>query len=344
MGKWQQKVVEGKSSTGKPFRVLFKPGKVNKLLINFLGGGLSWNAETAARPFSVKSMMKKQEAFYISDVAPLQLKLVNTGLVSAKDERNPFLDWNMVNIPYVSGDFHIGNSDFEYIAAKGKPAVLHHHGQKNVEAALKAVKELCPQSPDVIVIMGLSAGGHGCLAHAPHIHQLFPECKRFIVYSEGAHIKSPLWADVVQNVWKIKSEMAKYVTSDVLVDDLFCYAKDNMPPNTMFLQSNSAWDKALTEFMHKMNHGTLSINTAALNEFYQSLLSSTKLLKQEIPNYYYFLTNFGKSPKDGTTPHVFAGTPRLVFDAIQEGVSIADWLVAAVSGETEDIGTDFIST
>jgi len=341
--KWYQKPLDGcVSSTGQPYRILLKKGTVNKLLINFIGGGLSWSAETAARPFTIGSILKKQEAFYISDVSSLQLNFVDMGLFKANDKRNPFRNWHMLNIPYVNGDFHIGNHDYLYQNLKNKPKILHHHGQKNVTAALAALKEFFPETPETLIIMGLSAGGHGCVAHSPQIQMLYPNCKQVIVYSEGAHIYSSLWPRVAKTVWNVKPDLLEYITSEALIADLFQYAKDHMPPATLFLHSNSVWDKALVEMMHKMNHGKQQVNAEALTEYHTTLLKTVGKLKQEIPNYYYYLTDYEKSKKDGSTPHTFAGTPKLLYNKMQDGVSISNWLCSAVKGNPLDVGKQFI--
>ena len=341
--KWYQKTLNGcVSSTGKPYRVLLKRGTVNKLLINFLGGGMSWSAETAARPFTVGRVLRKQEAFYISDVSSLQLNFVDVGLFKASDKRNLFRDWYMLNIPYVSGDFHIGNHDFSYQNLKNEPEVLRHHGQKNVTAALTVLKEFFPETPETLIIMGLSAGGHGCVAHSPHIQNLYPDCKQVVVYSEGAHLYSTLWPKIAENVWKVNPNLMEYIKGEALIADLFRYAKDHMPPATLFLHSNSVWDKALVEMMYKMNHGKQQVNAEALAEFHTTLLETVRMLKQEIPNYYYYLTDYGKNKKDKTTPHTFAGTPKLLYGKMQDSVSLADWLCRTIEGKPLDIGKKFI--
>ena len=340
--KWHQKTLDGcVSSTGKSYRVLLKRGTVNKLLVNFLGGGASWSVETAARPFTVSSILKKQEAFYISDVSSLQLKFADVGLFKASDKRNPFRDWHMLNIPYVNGDFHIGNHDYPYQSLKNESKVLHHHGQKNVTAALAALKEFFPETPEALIIMGLSAGGHGCVAHSPQIQNLYPACKQVVVYAEGTHLYSPFWPNVAESVWKVRPDLMDYITGEVLMADLFRYAKDYMPPSTLFLHSNSVWDKALVEMMYKMNHGKQQVNAEALAEFHTTLLKTVRTLKQEIPGYYYYLTDYEKSKKDGTTPHTFAGAPKLLYSEMQDGVSLANWICRAVEGKPLDIGTAF---
>jgi len=116
-----------------------------------------------------------------------------------------------------------------------------------------------------------------------------------------------------------------------------------MPTSTLFLHSNSVWDKALVEMMYKMNHGKQLVTTEALAEFHTTLLETVETLKQEFPNYYYYLTDYGKSKKDGSTPHTFAGTPKLLYSEMQDGISVANWIYRAVEGRPIDIGGKFIA-
>ena len=324
-------------SNGKPYRVSLKKGTVNKLLINFLGGGLSWNAETAANPITIGAMLQKKDCYYIPHMPTAMFKMVHIGLLDPKDKRNPFHDWTILNIPYVSADFHLGDHDFVY-----QDKTLHHHGQKNVAAALGVRKELFPHTPDVLMIMGQSAGGFGCLAYAPQIQALYPKAGKTIVYSEGSHLHTSLWPEIARDVWKVKPELLAYVKSDDLIVDLFCYARDNMPASTQFLHSNTVWDKMLVEIMYKMNHGEKVANAAALREFYDTLVHVTQRLKRELPHYSYYLTDYGKNPKDGTTAHIFAGAPKLLYNPLQDDMSMADWICCGIEGEPVDIGAQFL--
>ncbi|MCL2354116.1 MAG: pectinacetylesterase family protein [Defluviitaleaceae bacterium] len=327
---------------GKPFCISFKKGRVNKLLINFLGGGLSWGEESAKTPISIKSILKKKQGFYIPHVSPIFLKMTHVGILSAKDKRNLFRDWHILNIPYSTADFHIGDSDFHYKNDKGEDLVLHHHGMKNVTAALEMLKELFDQSPDFLMLSGSSAGGFGCLAHAPAIAALYPDCENIAIYAEGCNLRSSIWKETAENIWKVKGDLAAYVgSSDDLIFDLFRYAQDNMPPQTQFLHAVSIWDEALVRFMHKMNHGAISASPQALKEFNESLIDVVKKLKGEISNYSYFLTDFGKK-SDGTTPHVLLGSPKLLYNKIQDDTPLASWLSQAFEKNLTNIGEKFI--
>ena len=329
-------------SDGKDYSVSFKEGSINKLLVNFAGGGLSWKEETAAKPITIGALLRKQEAFYINSVSPTMIKLMHVGILDTDNTRNPFHNWYVLNIPYATADFHIGCSAYPYRNIKGENKILYHHGIKNVEAALDLLKDFFRETPEILVISGQSAGAFGCVAHCPKIKNLYPDCDNIVVYSEGSHLYSPLWQEITRNVWKVNSELISYIKGNDLILDLFRYARDNMPLHTTFLHSNSVWDKTLTEFMYKMNHGKLSANPQALQEFHDTLINAVRELKKEIPSYSYYLTDYGKNSKTGTTPHIFAGSPKLLYSDMQDNMSIASWISKAIEKKPMDIGEQFI--
>ena len=336
---WYRKQLDGcVSSNGKPYSITLKKGTVNKLLVNFLGGGASWNEETARVPISIRSM----NGFYISHIAPIFLNMGHVGLFAPDDTRSPFHDWYILNIPYSSADFHLGDSDFHYQNDNGKPAILHHHGRKNVEAALGVLTEFFSETPNILAISGVSAGGFGALAHSPAIQSLYPDCENILLYTEGAHLPSQKWPAIMRNVWNISPDLAAYMNSDDPVFDLFRYAQDHMPPHTRFLHSVSVWDEMLARFMHKMKHDEMIITPQTLQEFHESLIHTVKKLKQNIPNYAYYLTDYGKK-KDGTTPHIFSGTPKLLYSEMQDGMPLATWISQAFETQPADIGSKFLN-
>ncbi|MCL2236430.1 MAG: pectinacetylesterase family protein [Defluviitaleaceae bacterium] len=337
---WYRLPLRGKgcvASNGKPYSITLKKGTTNNLLINFFGGGLSWNAETAAKPMNPLKLISGAEAFYIPYIPNIQLNLIHVGIFNAKDKRSPFYDWNILNIPYSTADFHLGNNQFAYGGGK----MLHHGGAKNVAAALEFAKNYFPATPDKLVISGQSAGAFGCVAHAPKIANLYPDCGNVTVYSEGSHLHAPIWGDVARNVWKVDRDLGEYIKTNDLIADLFRYAMDNMPDHTKFLHSNSVWDGIPAKFMNKMNNVKWSINRQALDEFHSTLLDVTRGLKGNIKNYHFFLTDHGKNKK-GATPHLFSGNPKLIYNKIQDGTSLRDWLCGAIDGKPTHVGEKFL--
>ncbi|MCL2426308.1 MAG: pectinacetylesterase family protein [Oscillospiraceae bacterium] len=340
--KWNRQLLEGcVSSNGKPYSIELKKGSINKLHVNFMGGGASWSEETARKPMTIQGILMKKEGFYIPHVSPMMAKLGQIGLLSAKDKRNPFHNWHVLNIPYSTADFHIGANDFHYKDDSGKEKVLHHSGAKNVAAALEVLKNFFVGTPDILVISGVSAGAFGCLAHAPAIKKIYPNCENIVMYTEGAHIRSPIWPEVINEVWKSDSDLVAYTESKDLIFDLFRYARDNMPTSTRFLHSVSVWDEALVQFMSKMNHGKTEISEQTLQEFHITLIEVVKKLKAEIANYSYYLTDYGKK-KDGTTPHIFSGSPKMLYGKMQDGVALADWISQGFVKSPEDVGVGFV--
>lgn len=328
------------SSNGKPYSISLKKGTEHKLLVNFVGGGLSWNENSAAKPINISTMLRGKEGYYISHIPSWMMKFMHVGIFNEKDKRNPFRDWHILNIPYVSADFHIGNNDYTY-SLNGEKRVLHHHGNKNAKASLELLTDFFPETPKALLVMGQSAGGFGCLAHAPAIADIYSDCENITVYAEGSHLRSPMWSSVVRDVWRVNPELTKYIKSDDLIVDLFHYAQDSMPDSTRFLHSNSVWDRALVKAMYTANYDKNELNTQGLQEFHESLKEITGQLKRELSNYSFYLTDYGKK-KDGATPHIFVGTPKLFYTKMQDDTSIADWLYLATEGKVADVGASFI--
>ena len=342
-GMWYRKELSGgKSSNDKPYSITLKKGSVNKLLVFFVGGGLSWNEETASNPFTMGTVIRQKDAYYISHVMPIQLQFMHTGILNGKDKHNPFADWHVLTIPYATADFHLGNNDYPYQDRKGHDEVLHHRGETNVQKALEVLKEMIPDTPEYLLIAGVSAGGFGCVAHAPAIHRLYPDCKNIIVCADGSYLDTPQWAEITKDVWRVRAELEPYLTGRDIMTDLFHYSSKHMPDDTIFLHTVSLWDTALVRVMSKMNGGEMVATAETLRAFNDSLLAAVKKLKNEMPNYYYYLTDDVKNKKDGTTPHMFLGASKLFYREMQDNMSVANWLVATMAGNPVDIGSGFL--
>lgn len=343
VGKWYRKELSGGiASNGKPYSITFKKGSINKLMVFFIGGGMSWDNETANKPITVKTMLTKKPGYYLSSMPPLLLKLMSVGLLAEKDKRNPFSHWHILTIPYATADFHLGNNDFSYQDGNGHDKVLRHQGAGNVKQALNFLQETLPETPESLLIAGVSAGGWGCVAHAPAIHRLYPECRQVAICVDGSYLPSSKWPEILQDTWKADPELMSHLKSDDLLTDLLHYAKGQLPENAVFLHAMSAYDVDLTRFLNKMTRGRLEVSSEVLEEFNTGLISTISTLKRSLPNYHYYLTDYGKNKKTGTTPHIFLGEPGLLYSKMQDGISIVDWLLKGIFGDPIDVGTHFL--
>ena len=153
-------------SRGQPWAFFFRPGVVNKLVVEFQGGGACWNYPTC----SVADMIFKDNIDDIrgivlgdacasdSDCAEDSECLTSgycrrpdpeRGIYDHSNDDNPVKGWNHLFIPYCTGDIHWGRSVVEYASEGGAaPFMLNHQGAVNAEVALRWVRENVPQAGD----------------------------------------------------------------------------------------------------------------------------------------------------------------------------------------------------
>lgn len=168
--KWES--VEMPASTGAscgngtPYRIFVnRTPKTSKTVVMFEGGGACW----AKGPCNGEggllgaSNPKGVPANYMSS-----LTMAAYGLVTPFTSRvNPFTSiqtqsWNIIYVPYCTGDVHTGNKTGVYPDADPtKPALTYlHRGARNGEALANWIAQNMPK-PDHLLVTGFSAGGAG---------------------------------------------------------------------------------------------------------------------------------------------------------------------------------------
>ncbi|HET6788218.1 MAG TPA: pectin acetylesterase-family hydrolase, partial [Aquabacterium sp.] len=168
--KWES--VEMPASTGAscgngtPYRIFVnRTPKTSKTVVMFEGGGACW----AKGPCNGEggllgaSNPKGVPANYMSS-----LTMAAFGLVTPFTSRvNPFTSiqtqsWNIIYVPYCTGDVHTGNKTAVYPDADPtKPALTYmHRGARNGEALANWIAQNMPK-PDHLLVTGFSAGGAG---------------------------------------------------------------------------------------------------------------------------------------------------------------------------------------
>lgn len=131
-------------SIGEPWHGLIRFGTENKIAINFYGGGVSINEDTA----------KEGEDFYFHTITSDFAQRMG---ISASSKDNPLNDWTFINVPYCTGDWHIGTNDFEYADKDGNPQVLHHHGYTNFKLMMDMILPYIGD-PEAVLVTGWSGG------------------------------------------------------------------------------------------------------------------------------------------------------------------------------------------
>ncbi|EKP15542.1 MULTISPECIES: pectin acetylesterase-family hydrolase [Leptospira] len=136
-----------------------------KLLINFMGGGACWSGYNC---FGSNTTTYFNQ---LNTVPDLFVKFAFQGVMNANNALNPFKDYDVVFIPYCTGDLHFGSKDMTYTDPNtGSQVVVQHRGYDNVLAVLKYIQSEYPGVQNVFVT-GQSAGGYGTLLNYPIVRE-----------------------------------------------------------------------------------------------------------------------------------------------------------------------------
>jgi hypothetical protein len=158
-------------------------------MIYLEGGGACFNATTCAANAS---------SYGASNFASFGAGEGTTGLFNRSDTANPLADWNMVYIPFCTGDVHAGNkTDATVTGVNGKQQFV---GYVNVT---RAVARLVPTFPglDKVLLTGTSAGGFGAAANYPQTAKAFAPVPVYSLDDSGPPMEPPFVPNCLQKAW-----------------------------------------------------------------------------------------------------------------------------------------------
>lgn len=135
----------------------------SSLLIYFQGGGACWSW--------VDTRVEDGEVFGFR------------GIFDQSNPENPFKSFQMVFIPYCTGDVHIGDTLKRY---GDDPSVspIAHYGYRNVSAVFEWVGKQGMQ-PEEVVVAGTSAGSYGALFYVTEVQNMFPDSRIVFIGDSG---------------------------------------------------------------------------------------------------------------------------------------------------------------
>lgn len=329
------------SSDGSDYYIYSKKGNNDNLIIYFSGGGEAWDLETAANPFSLKTLLSGNGfGYYFARIPFYKLNLLN-GMLNDNNKRNPFKDWNIVYIPYSTGDFHIGNTIVKYTTDEGKIISINHNGQNNTETGLQWTFNNI-EKPKKLLICGESAGGFGSAIWTQYIANHYSNSEIY-QFSDGAYLNTEKWPDVINKVWNADFEKKfGYTLDNDLIKDTFIYNGNKLRDKVIFLHSNTLFDGIQAAFQAKMNDIPI-IGTKYIDTWSRGMLESTRIISESTPNYYYYITDYSYDAKTHTTTHTL--TPVPIFYKVVEGdVKLYSWLMDIIENNKRySVGNKFIN-
>ena len=165
------------------FTFFVKGGRSDNVLFYFEGGGACWDPMNCLYAHTYKE-----------EVTPLADRLDQAGGIFDLDNpQNPFRNWNIVYIPYCTGDIHWGAADVEYPdfagAYGGEPQTIRHRGHVNFQVVLKWAQESF-FAPKRVFVAGSSAGAYGAILSFPAIREAFWWSKVDVLGDAGNGVSS----------------------------------------------------------------------------------------------------------------------------------------------------------
>ena len=147
-------------SNGSQYKFFVNFSETSKNLLIYLEpGGACWDFETC----SGKASLGAANPNGIPD-SHMEKWGVLSPILDRSVEDNPARDWNLVFIPYCTGDVHTGNKVMTYEDPEGvePPLTYRHNGHDNVT---RTIDYLSQQFPELgrMMVTGCSAGGAGSI-------------------------------------------------------------------------------------------------------------------------------------------------------------------------------------
>ena len=176
------KIPGAKCGDGSTYSVFIQKKSNDKLLVEFMGGGVCWDYKSCFQNVSIFPWLHRYPV------------IDSYSIVTANNSpRNPFKEHSKIYFPYCTADVHSGNHVSYYRNRK-----VYHYGKRNIQLAFKYLLEknmINPLTFKEMVVYGASAGAISSLVHSYHFQNYFPNLKNKFMFvdSPGLHFGEDFW-------------------------------------------------------------------------------------------------------------------------------------------------------
>jgi hypothetical protein len=287
----------------------------DKVLIFLKGGGQCHNYQECV----VDKQATDLDGF---DESKLQSTLkVYKGILDRGSPVNVFADWNLVFVPYCTGDFHAGN---RYSATTQQ----HHVGHKNLLAYLARLVPTFAKAKQV-VLAGTSAGGFGATLNYHWVQQAFGAIPVDMIADSGPMADEqylhPNLQSTLRSTWGLDPTMPPDCASCTTgyLDDLLGYLGKTYPERRFGLVT-SLGDATIRRFYAE---GLVPAKTDITAAEYQAGLDHlADTVLAPYPNWKVFYV-----PGEG---HVFVTRGLGFKKTTVDGLGLSSWTQQLVGGST----------
>ena len=321
-GKWYKVEVDGtQSSDGSEWHGIFKKGTENKVVVYFFGGGVSITPETSegGKQFYATSMLAQD--------------FVAEGGIGSDTEINPFKNWSFLVIPYATGDFHAGTGVYE-----GNKTV-YHTGYSNYAAYVEQIKSYVG-APDTLLVTGFSAGGFAASLLADDVIDRFPSAKNITVCVDSSLLLYDGWHETAVDLWQSPEEISDRLMTDNLVLDSLTALHEKRGETVKILFDCSYRDDTLQQYQAYIRTGAMEKSKENGDLFQKDLTEMVGGLQKNIPGVGIYIWNHAEDAQTRNTQHTIISSN--VFDNLEDGVSVADWIFSVVNGDIRSHGLSLL--
>ena len=272
-------------SRGTKYAFGVRPGKVNRLVVDFEGGGACWTHPSC----SVSGALFKED---VDKSLQMAKDNYSKGIYDAKNAKNPFKDWYHVFIPYCTGDIHWGDKVTTYTSKDGKNKFeINHKGAVNAQAVLSWVYKNFSK-PEKIFVTGCSAGSYGSILWSAHLAKHYSQSKVYQFGDSGAGVITDSFLKDSVPQWNALPSAPSWIPGmnpkkiDILGKDLGYVYKTiaNHYPKQMFSQYNTLADKTQIFYYQTMGGGTAAAWTTKMVANMDSIIKDAKTFRAYLPD------------------------------------------------------------
>ena len=272
------------------------------LLIFLMGGGACWDYASCAVTNT------STHGPYGSAQFDATKPLFHIGSLLDRKAATPYKGYNMVFVPYCTGDVFMGDNVVTYDNGAGASRVIHHKGRPNLVAYLNRLAATFP-ALRTLVVSGSSAGGFGAALNYDLARTYFSHAQSSLIDDSGP----PLIGDGIPKdlrdtwykSWRLDKTLAP-LCPDCQKDfaTLLPILARKYPRDRMALLSHNQ-DGVIRGFFGNQSATTFETNLYAM--------AATAI--DPLPNFHYYFA--------AGSSHTFLFTPAFT---VVKGVSLLSWL------------------
>lgn len=331
-GKMHEATCSGFPGTDPRFSFWSRKGKSKDLVIYFEGGGACWDGMSCS--FPIAGLPPQVPQLFVPQVPPGSDPSTYDGIFRAGDAGNPVQEWDMVYIPYCTGDIHSGSATKTYTSvgnaalgiAPGTPITIQHRGFDNFMVVMDWVRKNF-KDPKRVLVAGSSAGGYGASINFPWVARAYPRSHLYVLADASQGVTTPAWDanepgrgswNMQLAPWVFGNDAASVASGDLLRKGAKAH------PHAKVSQFTTQADGVQVAFygLMKQFYGPGGSCATPAVDWNQQMLDRLQSYATDIGNFRYYLA-------EGTY-HTNLRSP-LFYSESSTGTAYSDWVSAMLS-------------